>query len=769
MPRGTERPCSRGLAAFLLIALAAAVGLVGTRHATAQATAVKIAVATTLTGPFSVYGVSVLNAARLAADEANAAGQTPRIELDVHDDHGTDDGAREAAEKIVASDAPVVIGPVLTTSSIAAGLTYAKAGLVSLVSTAHGDTVTENETTFRSIVSTSEMGEALANYLRHVLGGARAIVLFRDNGFGRPVAAGFKRAAERLGVASAEHGYTTAAQLEALAAAAAADPEKPAIILGMFNEDAVTALVTLRRQGNRGPVLGVDAIADDAFVGLFAGQPEFARDHGFFTDGVYAVSSMIIDSANAQTLAFADRFRARYGSDPSWLAVQGYEAARLAFAAVQAFPEEAKDLRARRAAVLKYVASLDSPAHATAGLTSPLWFTPDHGREQAVRVGRFYGAVFESAPLQLVPVPNPDAAEITSGAIIDIGSGHFARRQRVVYTGIYLNEIPRLDIAQSRFTGDFYLWLRFARFAGAGAADPAQIDFPDLVRGTSDGKLEASQGDLDDGTTYRLWRMRGDFKNDFDLHHYPADSQTLAIRFFNARAASDRIVYVQDRRSAGEGAISFTEQAAGRGDGTALAGEAPRPDADARALGAIVAPDAFRNLTQWEPLRAGQRRDNLVTASALGDPRLVGLERMRELSGFSLSVDVHRRVVATLAKTLLPLGLMALIMFASLYFPPALVKEKVTVAITGALSGAVLLSSINSQLGSIGYIIAVEYGFYIFFGLCLLCIVSVLAAERFRAAGRQPAAVMVERSGRYLYLLALASTVIAAWLIASRW
>jgi hypothetical protein len=72
----------------------------------------------------------------------------------------------------------------------------------------------------------------------------------------------------------------------------------------MFNEDAVTALVTLRRQGNRGPVLGVDAIADDAFVGLFAGQPEFARDHGFFTDGVYAVSSMIIDSANAQTLAF---------------------------------------------------------------------------------------------------------------------------------------------------------------------------------------------------------------------------------------------------------------------------------------------------------------------------------------------------------------------------------------------------------------------------------------------------------------------------------
>ena len=40
---------------------------------------------------------------------------------------------------------------------------------------------------------------------------------------------------------------------------------------------------------------------------------------------------------------------------------------------------------------------------------------------------------------------------------------------------------------------------------------------------------------------------------------------------------------------------------------------------------------------------------------------------------------------------------MALIMYASLYFPVALVKEKITVAITGALSGAVLLASINAS------------------------------------------------------------------------
>jgi hypothetical protein len=107
---------------------------------------------------------------------------------------------------------------------------------------------------------------------------------------------------------------------------------------------------------------------------------------------------------------------------------------------------------------------------------------------------------------------------------------------------------------------------------------------------------------------------------------------------------------------------------------------------------------------------------------------------------------------------------MALIMYASLYFPPALVKEKVTVAITGA----VLLSSINAQLGNVGYLIAIEYGFYAFFILCLLCIVAVLAAERLRSAGRQPMALAVEQSARYLFLLGFAGTAIAAWFAYSR-
>ena len=179
------------------------------------------------------------------------------------------------------------------------------------------------------------------------------------------------------------------------------------------------------------------------------------------------------------------------------------------------------------------------------------------------------------------------------------------------------------------------------------------------------------------------------------------------------------------------------------------------------AASAIVSPIAFRDLTQWTALGTYERRENLVTASALGNTRRSGAESFRELSGFLFGVDLARRVLATLAKTLLPLGLMTLVMFASLFFPTALVKEKVTVAITGALSGAVLLGAINNQLGNIGYMVAVEYVFYAFFGLALLCIVAVLGAERLRAAKRERAAGRLEWGTRAVYAAATFASLAA--------
>lgn len=147
----------------------------------------------------------------------------------------------------------------------------------------------------------------------------------------------------------------------------------------------------------------------------------------------------------------------------------------------------------------------------------------------------------------------------------------------------------------------------------------------------------------------------------------------------------------------------------------------------------------------------------------------MGVEPQRELSGYKVEIQVQRRTLATLTQSLLPLAMMTLIMLASLYFPHGLVKEKVTVAITAALSGAVLLAAVNSQLGAVGYTMAVEYVFYVFFALCVMCIVAVLAAERLRVAGKGEVAEQTELATKTLFISAVAVTIGLTWFITSQW
>ena len=235
-----------------------------------------------------------------------------------------------------------------------------------------------------------------------------------------------------------------------------------------------------------------------------------------------------------------------------------------------------------------------------------------------------------SAPGQLVPVHNADPSEIESGR----RGGNRPWPPHAPSAGRLYRHIPQRDFADGRrpvdVHGGFLPVDAFrARVPSALGVDPTEIRFPTLVRGSFDAHQPAAQGDLDDGTTYRLWQVTGDFKNDFDLRHYPADRQTLVVRFFNARAASDSIVYVQDRRSSGDGDMGRARGAAPcrcGGGAVAATSRRQRPWRNpAITFGTPSRPRRFA--TSPNGIRCGRAegRDNLVTQSALGDPRLVGL------------------------------------------------------------------------------------------------------------------------------------------------
>ena len=102
-----------------------------------------------------------------------------------------------------------------------------------------------------------------------------------------------------------------------------------------------------------------------------ANEPEEKRQPGYFTENVYGVSPVILGSANAEILAFAARYRARFGNAPVWQSVAGYDSGHLSADVVHALASGTNattDPHAIHAAVLNYLVTLNSPAQALTGV-----------------------------------------------------------------------------------------------------------------------------------------------------------------------------------------------------------------------------------------------------------------------------------------------------------------------------------------------------------------------------------------------------------------
>ena len=482
-----------GVAAVALLAMLP-------RTAAGQGSPLPIAVVLTLSGPAGNIGTEVLEGVRMAIEEAGP--RAPRVDLAITDDQGSIEGARNAARRIADGNSLAVIGPSLSALALAVDPIYAEAGLAVIAPTIATD---EAAGIFRLNLGQSKVGEALSDYLRHALGGRRAQVIYSDDGYGQPLALGFRRGAGRLGITATYHPVSSTEQAEAAARRVAGDPGRPAIILGMLETSAVPVLRILKRADVSGPVLATTSFAYRDYARLFSAEPEERATPGFFTDAVYAASPVLFDSGNAALLAFEERFRARHGHEPSWRVVLAYDAVhmllRVLASVAPPVDTSSPDIGSRRRAIREAMLALNSPVRAFPGLSGLVWFDAAHGRPAtAIRIARFDRDWLESAPVQLVPVVNPDLAERLTGAVVPIADGRFARFQQVVYTGIYLNEIARLDLPQSSFTADFYLWLRSAAAAARpGDVDPAEIQFPDMRRG----RLRSGTASGPPGTTER--------------------------------------------------------------------------------------------------------------------------------------------------------------------------------------------------------------------------------------------------------------------------
>lgn len=701
-----------------------------------------LAISTTLSGPQEEAGQEALQGVQLYFNAVNRAGGVNGhpLNLLVFNDRDDPTTAMQVAHQVVASPALLVLGPLYSNVAVPMNPIYKQARLPVISASVSNDSVTNsNPFFFRLGTTTTEEASTSATYALKILGFHTASVVYTDDpAYGIPTAKGFTSTFSsdggvvqslRLAEDSAQRQQT----LHTIVTTLAHESGPRLIFLAMLDTDARQVIVALRRQGITTPLMSTDSPGSDSFAASFSSYPEEHSQPGYFTNGLYASSPLLYDSAPAAVQSFAARYQHTYESVPGWHAAKYYEAAQVAVAALQAatLKDTSASVDSDRLQVAKQLGAIHSPQTAVDGLDGLLYFDSAHnGVATPIRFGQFSHDRFLSAPLQMVSVSNPGlvdlASELSAGDIIQAG-GQYYWTQSVVYAGIDLKEVSAIDVTASTFTADFYLWLRYT-----GTENVTAITFPNASSITFDPSAPVISQTID-GLQYRLYHVTGDFKADYDFHDYPFDQQQLTISFQNTLLTADRLVYVIDTQGLQLGQNTTTVDTAA----------------------------AFQLLTSWTYLSTGYASNTFTNRSTLGNPQLFDTQVRTDYSGLEMTITIQRKVLPYLISHLLPQILLFLLIYASLFISTKHLGDRLILTVTALLTSAVLLLSVNSELPAIGYVVSLSYIYYIFFAICLMCMITALLMEKMEEQGKNGAVFRMNIALHVTYLAIVAAVVIS--------
>ena len=501
---------------------------------------VRIAFASSLTGPGQAGALEMLRAVELYVGDVNRSGgiNGQKVEIVPFDDANSPDAARAVAEKI-AADASIiaVIGHNYSAPSLAAAPVYARAGVPAVTpASTHPDVTRNNRWYFRSIFSDTSQGEFLAHYAVDALGVKSVAVISSDDLYAGQIAASFTDAATRAGlevkarfkVVPKDPGF--AASLDAVIAGLRPLPKDALILMAAHIGPSVTMVSRLRDAGITNRILGPDALGSTAFAHAFAELPKEQAQPGFYTDGLYVSVPFLTDTGNAEARRLIERLESESGPLMTWGAPFAYDAAKLIVTAARRAglkPGGPVGTDARTL-VRDQLDAMHSQVNALTGATGTLQFGTDNTPSKPLVIGQFSGRLISSL------------VQLTFGTE---GEGDNARitlhRTPVVYTGLLPERIDALDLAAGTVRLSFDLWFRFQ-----GAPPVADILFANAVDPIILGQPAESVSV--NGIEYRLYKVTGRFKINFDDGRATPGGLIAGVEFTHRTLSRDQLIYVVD-------------------------------------------------------------------------------------------------------------------------------------------------------------------------------------------------------------------------------
>lgn len=279
--------------------------------------AAKVAVILPLTGNGATAGISIKNAAEMAASEFGAG----KVELLIKDDQGTAEGAAAAATAALGEGASLVLGPLFAPNVSAVGA-VARARGVPVIAYSSDTNVAGQGIYLLSFLPQTQVDRMVAYAIQQ--GRTSFVAVIPQTPYGAVAEGAFQESVARLGgrVVSLEKVTPEAAPAAAGRAAALVKSGQAQVIFAPFD---ATLMPSVARALSKAGVTPAQAMLIG--TGIW-------DDPRLFSETSMAGALYAAPDSTGFT-AFAQRYRQLYSSDPVRLATVGYDSVALVTALVR--------------------------------------------------------------------------------------------------------------------------------------------------------------------------------------------------------------------------------------------------------------------------------------------------------------------------------------------------------------------------------------------------------------------------------------------------
>lgn len=286
-----------------------------------------------------------------------------------------------------------------------------------------------------------------------------------------------------------------------------------------------------------------------------------------------------------------------------------------------------------------------------------------------------------------------------------------------VEIGLYVIDIAHMDVKESEFFADFYIWYKVATDS---TWTPANIEF---MNGAIEKATAITPSKNKVNKKYWIQRIKGRFRGHFRLHAYPFDQQILPIVLEDSEEPLIKLKFAADE-DLNQDAMNWLE-----------------PE--------LIVPD-------WDKHGASYTIDTHQYKTDFG----LGVAEESRYSRFTFRVVLKRTFVPHLIKFILPLIIIAGMAYMVFFINAREFETQCAICVTALLSAVALHISQADALPAVGYLVMSDKIFILFYVVIFSALVQTVVNNSFVKKNNIEKAIRLDSFFRVAYVVVLALGVI---------